>query len=192
MTLFIKVVFFFFYSNTNSDRNSKNEISKYFIKETVKDEHKNRSNFESPYKNIVSEPTVYLNNSLDDENDFKKPENFKPLMKILKSDKNDQKLRRNNVTKRKTTKKKMHVKGQVKLTKMIEEQLAFNDTNPEHLQLALALSKSEQSTEESDGDNFGSYPSTQEKQLSLRETLEQFGFKSDREMERKGPVSFLK
>lgn len=145
---------------------------------------------DSPYRNIISEPKVILNDSLQDENDFKTPKSIKfPIKATNLKDVPSKKVARRRIKSRKPSSKGI----QKTITRMLEDNLSHSDTNPEHLQMALALSKSEQSTldeEDTEGNNDKSYnfPSTQERILNIRQTLEQFGFKSNKVASKKSEV----
>ncbi|GJQ80808.1 hypothetical protein Trydic_g9397 [Trypoxylus dichotomus] len=180
-----------FKSNRNKSSSStvKLEISKYFSKEKASDEDTGTNKIstdteiDSPYKTIVSKSTPVLNNTLEDDDDFKSPKCFKLPLQQLKMHKS------NKTTKSKKGKRSRPkvITGQKRLTNMIKDNFVYSDMNTEHLQMALALSKSEQSdTEvECDLEEASCSPSTQKRIFGYRQTLEQFGFKSNKKIIRK-------
>lgn len=116
------------------------------------------------------------NQSMDD--DFKTPKriNTKSNVKLSKK-----------VKERKS--KKGVDKSQLRLTKIAKQNTPL-EVNPEHWQLAIALSKSLQKAADDDA-SCSEYPSTQQKIASLKENLQQFGFKSGPTLEvqkRRPPV----
>ncbi|XP_044265535.1 uncharacterized protein LOC123011896 [Tribolium madens] len=138
------------------------KISKYFAKVTKDNSDESESSCslsESPYKNCLSEvKNVKLDDSAGDLDDFKTPRAINKVSKIVNA-----KPPCKNVKKRKKT--------QVPLTKFVKDNFRHIDVNVDHLQMALALSKSSYEAENPDRT-----PSSQEKKDSFREAFEKFGF----------------
>lgn len=128
---------------------------------------------ESPYKNLLSAPNQILNSSIDEEKDFKTP-NSKPPRKKSK-------INKTNINQ---SKKKFKKPVRQKLITQTFKEMQ-TDVNPDHLQMALALSRSLHETTNDE---------TISKQIrtnGIKKTLEQFGFKSGKpllETEYRKPV----
>lgn len=83
----------------------------------------------------------------------------------------------------KVPKKRLRQKKISTLIRSVEENFMQENVNSEHLQMALALSKSVCDDDETDSSNEvykAVYNSTQEKVAGVKRTLEEFGFKSER------------
>ncbi|XP_976493.2 structure-specific endonuclease subunit SLX4 isoform X1 [Tribolium castaneum] len=135
------------------------KISKYFAKITKDNAEGSESSgsfSDSPYKNCLSE--VKLDDSAGNLADFETPKAINKVSKIANA-----KPPCKNVKKRKKT--------QVPLTKFVEDNFKHVDVNPDHLQMALALSESTYAAE-----NPGQTLSSQEKIDSFRGAFEKFGF----------------
>lgn len=109
---------------------------------------------------------------MNDDSDFKTPDAKNKRPKPFQEQK--------HVPKRRLKQKKIS-----SLMKSVEENFAHNkDVNSEHLQLALALSKSisDQNVDDTvDNEIYKAvYASTQDKLVGVRKTLEEFGFRSER------------
>lgn len=118
--------------------------------------------FESPYKNCVSgKNSVNVDN---DDSDFAK---CKPTFPRLSN------LQPVNSIKTRKNKKKTQSNTLVKMTQKKMKEVA-DDVNLEHLQMAIALSKS---VEDDNSHSIYSLSTSQEKP-SLKSVLEQFGFRS--------------
>lgn len=170
-----KNVFFFSFSNRDT------EISKYFSNSSDSASENLESNELSADKE--KEINSKLNDSFGDD-DFKSPIYFRPKITIE---------RKVNKYKEKYAKHKKRniIRGQKRLTSMIQENFTHEDVHPEHLQMALALSKSEQPIDVDEGEEDiedAACSSTQTKILGVRRTLEQFGFKSNKQISRNAEV----
>jgi hypothetical protein len=144
------------------------KISKYFT-QVSKKENEGRAGSESsgdlsnsPYKNCLnSAQSLKLNDSASDLDDFKTPKAINKVSKIVQL-----KPPPNNVKKRKKAKN-----CNVPLKKFVEDNFKHVDVNPDHLQMALALSESSYRAENPDDQ-----PSSQEKRESFRQAFEKYGF----------------
>lgn len=143
--------------------------------EVMKDQYS--TNAESPYKSSLTEIKDFnINSSANEEKDFKTPK------QVLQKNNLHKKLKK-NVTKKQVKKSKRFVQpGQMILTKSVKRNSDNDDVNQEHLELALALSKSlvenHKIENEENNDSAKEYPSTQQKLASVKQTLLQFTHES--------------
>ncbi|KAF2884237.1 hypothetical protein ILUMI_21929 [Ignelater luminosus] len=154
---------------TNCESNSTVNLN---ISEEITD-YQCSTDAESPYKSSLTEiKHINVNTSANEEKDFKTPK------QILHK---NNKLRK-NITKKQVKKSKRSVQpGQMILTKSVIRD--SNDVNQEHLELALALSRSlvenhKIENEENNGSE-SEYPSTQQKLANVKQTLLQFKHESN-------------
>lgn len=110
-----------------------------------------------------------VNDTPDDLNDFTEPTIIKITKAIENKTSNVENSKKNNVSKRKS-----------QFASKPAVDYLENDTNQEHLQLAMAMSKSILDLENPQEAEIveNSYPSTQQKVMRVKQTLDQFGFKS--------------
>ncbi|KAG5900568.1 hypothetical protein JTB14_022875 [Gonioctena quinquepunctata] len=153
------------------NQTSKNRASSSIRSHSPKE---NSESFDSPYKNSLSEIKQIASNN-DEADDFRTPIPFKKTSKT--------------VSKNKAVPKKSGRKFQRKLTSLLQKQTEDNlknlDVNPDHLQMALALSKSTLAEE-----NPEEFRKSQEQDLPVflspekipkgGTVLERFGFKSSK------------
>lgn len=128
---------------------------------------------DSPYKSLLAEIDTDLNAS-NEEKYFKSPEMKrvpKPFAPKPQS----------------SNRKKTNTKKQTKnmIIQSVKDNFQQTDVNPEHLQMALALSKSMSETEtisnvEDEVTYKAAYNSTQKNVGKFKQTLMEFGFKCDR------------
>ncbi|KAK5648512.1 hypothetical protein RI129_003404 [Pyrocoelia pectoralis] len=117
-------------------------ISKYFkSKESFENVAVNNENLNSsvvsPYKNILNNIQVNLDSS-NEANDFKTPKHFNNQTKILPKAHH---ITKPLVNRKKSIKKKLQLNGQPKINSFVNNEDNV-DTNPEHLEMAIALSRS--------------------------------------------------
>ncbi|RZB40783.1 structure-specific endonuclease subunit SLX4, partial [Asbolus verrucosus] len=128
---------------------------------------------DSPYKNCLSEvKCAKLSDSVGDLDDFRTPTAIKKVSKLgqVKPPKN-------------AKKRKKGASNKASMRKFIEDNFRSSDVNPDHLQMALALSESSYEAE-----NPAGGPNSQEKTDSFKKAFEKFGFgygKSKVEVENK-------
>lgn len=133
-------------------------ISKYLTVEPTID---------SPFKNTLSEIENRASNS--DDSDFKTPNKIPKPFQMQKQ--------------KNATKKRLRQKKISSLIKSVEENFSHENVNTDHLQMALALSKSISEAVDDGNESEvynAAYPATQTKIMGVRKTLEEFGFKSGR------------
>uniref|UniRef100_A0A1Y1NHH5 Structure-specific endonuclease subunit SLX4 n=1 Tax=Photinus pyralis TaxID=7054 RepID=A0A1Y1NHH5_PHOPY len=111
-------------------------ISNYFkskqdCENVTRDEDLNSSS-DSPYKNILTNIQVDLNSS-NEGTDFKTPKHFNNPKKI-------QPKAKPSVTTKKSTKKKLHLRRQPRISSFTN--CVETDTNREHMDMAIAMSRS--------------------------------------------------
>ncbi|XP_063905071.1 uncharacterized protein LOC135124131 isoform X1 [Zophobas morio] len=130
------------------------KISKYFSVPKKADSDNSDELSDSPYRNCLSEvKSVKLNDSASDLDDFKTPQAINKISKIAPKP-----------VEKPARKKKSR---QLPLRKFVENNLRHSDVNPDHLQMALALSESTYQAEN---------PSSQDKKDSFKLAFEKFGF----------------
>lgn len=137
------------------------KISKYFRKPETE------LTVDSPFRNTLSD--IEQNAAQSDDSDFRTPEMKSKRLKPF------QELKTKNPPKKRLRQKKIS-----SLIKSVEDNFSHENINSEHLQMALALSKSVSESVEDNGDEVYNavYNSTQEKISGVKRTLEEFGFKS--------------
>lgn len=144
-------------------------ISKYFNKTDGPDSSSSSSSLdssiESPYKKSLSELKLKPIDN-DDADDFKTPIPIKKASKIF-----PKKLKQTRLTS-----KKKYSKSNNQIEKVTKDNFVNLDVNPEHLQMAIALSKSTFELENPLGDHVEEdLPTTS--CSNKHGTLERFGFK---------------
>lgn len=163
---------FYFFSPRPSEK-----ISSYFSSVL------NETNSNSQLENDTQNTECQKNNNLpsvtpsDNEDDFKETKTQKPTKMIQITSHKEVK----NTKKPSRSKKVVSTFG-----KTIIVEPGCSDTNQEHLQLAIAMSKSLDEIENPNRNTVdsiesnNSFPSTQEKIAKIKSTLDQFGFKSNK------------
>lgn len=147
-------------------------ISKYFTR--ASSSQQKPPEFNSPFLNKTKE--IVPNLKSDDDDDFKPVKPIK-IARIFTNPKTG-----SNVTRKKYTKKVKTKKGDNLIQKTLSDNFGQDDVNPEHLQIALALSKSvqDQACSQENSRDVPIYPSTQVIKENARDTLAQFAFKSSK------------
>lgn len=167
---------------TKTSKAKSPSISKYFQKNNEQDkkELENQANSDTPPKNNkkVDSKNIFNNSASDD--DFKSPMILRKRNNLAWKLNKDPKQQKTTPKKR----KKKKVKTRNSTVQIIQENFKNTEANPEHLQMALALSKSTYEAEHGHSCDAASKEETpnisQILQNAKSTNLERFGFKCDK------------
>ncbi|XP_076268547.1 mutagen-sensitive 312 [Rhynchophorus ferrugineus] len=156
-------------------RSSESQVSKFFQNKGHSELNENKSlDIESPYKNTIKSLPLSKSNSLSDDDDFQQP------------NKNSLKWALSKVSKCQSSSKQKGKKKNKRIPnttlKIVEDNFKYQEEHGDHLQMAIALSKSTHEEENKSGRSQNEMPDVSEifsKQNAKMSVLEKYGFSSN-------------